>query len=151
MSDCLRNSDEYACAYPNMAGRYHRILPDNVHDANNAIECRCCRAPLRASLRDLTDEMVRARTKFPKSRYLVTALGEEIGELAEALEKAGVIPPPQFVNLVKHYGDLQRWTLQRRSRDEIRTEALQTACIAMRLYEEIDPLYENVDDEAAQI
>jgi NTP pyrophosphatase (non-canonical NTP hydrolase) len=109
---------------------------------------------LRSSLRDLTNEMVRARIKFPRPYWLGSALAEEVGEVAEAMEK--LLPelpdglPHAFMNLAKHLGDLHRKLLQRRSSDEVRKEALQVACVAMRIYEEGDPLYDNVDDEAAK-
>lgn len=70
-------------------------------------------------------EVDRARAKFPKNDLLFTALVEEVGELAQAY-------------------------LQRKPIDEIRKEALQIACVAMRIFEEGDPTYNNVTDEQAQ-
>ena len=60
-------------------------------------------------LRPLAEEMAHARTKFPSNDYLFEALGEEIGEMAAAFESEGD---------TKH----------------ARKEALQVACVAMRIY-----------------
>jgi hypothetical protein len=63
------------------------------------------------SAEDLAEEMVRARKKFPSNELLLTACMEELGELAEAfMGREGLI----------------------------KKEALQTACVAMRIYEEGD-------------
>lgn len=62
----------------------------------------------------LAGEVGRARDKFPSNRHLTHALIEEVGELAQA-------------------------QLQNRSRDEIRREAIQVACVALRIFEEGDP------------
>lgn len=68
------------------------------------------------SLHALTCEVMRARRKFPSNRHASAALAEEVGEVATAfLEKEG--------------------------RDRIREEALQVACVAMRIYEEGDSDY----------
>ena len=67
-----------------------------------------------ASLEALTSEICRARAKFPESDHLVVALGEEFGELCQAF-------------------------LQGQPIEKIRGEALQVACVAMRIYEEGDP------------
>jgi hypothetical protein len=60
----------------------------------------------------LAQEIARCRKKFPGNRFLLAALVEEVGELAEAL----------FAG----------------SDEEIRKEALQVACVALRIYEEDD-------------
>jgi NTP pyrophosphatase (non-canonical NTP hydrolase) len=58
-------------------------------------------------------EIVKARTKFPKNAKLLAALMEEVGELAKAL-------------------------LQNKGADEVRKEAIQVACVAVRIIEEGD-------------
>lgn len=74
-----------------------------------------------ASLLALDDEVGRARDKFPSNRLLLTALAEELGELAEAyLEWQGL--------------------------EGVRMEALQVACVAMRIYEEGDSVYDAAYD-----
>ena len=61
----------------------------------------------------LAAEISRARAKFPGNRHMLAALTEEVGELAQAL-------------------------LQGKPRAEICKEALQVACVALRLFEEGD-------------
>ena len=69
----------------------------------------------------LMEELIRARTKFPANRYLMTALAEEIGEMADA------------------------W-LQEPTSPHARHEALQVACVAMRIaMEGADPVGESPD------
>lgn len=62
----------------------------------------------------LDQEVERCRDKFSTSRFLLPALIEEVGELAEAMCA----------------GD----------RAAIRKEAIQVACVAVRIAEEIDPI-----------
>jgi hypothetical protein len=71
----------------------------------------------------LREELSRARAKFPGNRRLFVALAEEVGELAKAL--------------------LQR-------DPEWRKEALQVACVAIRIFEETDRDFDDVTDEEAQ-
>jgi NTP pyrophosphatase (non-canonical NTP hydrolase) len=59
----------------------------------------------------LAQELVRARTKFPDNQYMLTALAEEIGEMAEA------------------------W-MENPDSSMTRKEALQVACVAMRIVTE---------------
>lgn len=66
-----------------------------------------------ASIHDLNCEVARARRKFPSNAHMLAALTEELGETAQAL-------------------------LEGQGRERIRAEALQVACVAMRLYEEGD-------------
>ncbi len=66
---------------------------------------------------------MRARLKFPGNRHLTVALGEEYGELCQA-------------------------QLQGKSRDEIEKEAIQVACLAIRIIEEGDASF--VDLSAAE-
>ena len=61
---------------------------------------------------DLMQEITRARTKFPGSRFLLAALVEEVGELAEAVV----------------LGD----------KEAIYKEAIQCACVSIRIAEEGD-------------
>lgn len=68
----------------------------------------CVEAP--PDLRPLAEEMVRARTKFPGPRVLGSALAEEVGEMADA------------------------WL--RMDPTHCRKEALQVACVAMRIHQE---------------
>jgi len=67
-------------------------------------------APL--TVRNLILEIERSRTKFPGHRYLLAALVEEVGELAEAMASG--------------------------SNKEVYKEAIQVACIALRVAEEDD-------------
>lgn len=68
---------------------------------------------LESSSAALSAEMVRARKKFPGRSDLTVALMEEVGELAREMLEGG-------------------------SRERVRAEALQAACVAMRIYEEGD-------------
>lgn len=62
----------------------------------------------------LEQEVVRARQKFPGNRLLLAALVEEVGELARGLLEG------------------TNW----------REEALQVACVALRIYEEGDATFQ---------
>jgi hypothetical protein len=74
---------------------------------------------------DLGHEMMRARAKFPGNRFMSLALAEEVGELAKAqLQKAPAV--------------------------EIRHEALQVACLAMRIAREGDASLTDITDEEAK-
>lgn len=73
----------------------------------------------------LDAELARARAKFPGNRFLVAACAEELGEMAAAL-------------------------LQRRDPEEIRREALQVACVALRIYEEGDASFEAISPEESK-
>ncbi len=75
-----------------------------------------------ATLLALTSEMIRARNKFPGNRFLLAALTEEVGELAQAL--------------------LQRKPFQ--------LEALQVAGLALRIFEEGDAIFDLLTDEEAK-
>lgn len=74
----------------------------------------------------LRDELERARKKFPQGLHLVPALMEEIGELAREL-------------------------LQKGNTEHARKEAIQVACVAMRIASEGCPEFDNLDDEARQL
>lgn len=73
------------------------------------------------TLENLCDEVVGARHKFPKPDALFAALIEDVGELSEAVLRTGTID---------------------------KKEALQVACVALRLCEEGDPL---LDHGASQL
>lgn len=71
------------------------------------------RSPHLATLTVLCREICEARGKFPDNEKLLAALMEEVGELAQSM-------------------------LQRRGRGQVKIEALQVACVALRIYEEGD-------------
>lgn len=75
-----------------------------------------------ATLQAISAECISARTKFPGRKFLLAALTEEVGELAKAL-------------------------LQGKPKDEIDKEAIQVACIAVRIIEEGDETFENAPPE----
>ena len=64
-------------------------------------------------------ELKRARAKFPGNEHLLAALMEEVGELAQAYLKGNV--------------------------SEARVEAIQVACLAVRIIEEGDAEFERPD------
>jgi len=70
---------------------------------------------------NLQSEVARARSKFPNNHHLLAALMEEVGELAQAM-------------------------LQQLPREQIEKEALQVACVAVRIAEEGDASF---DDKGA--
>ena len=74
---------------------------------------------------DLRNESAGARAKFPGNRFLLAALTEEVGELAKAM-------------------------LQKRPAAEIEREALQVACVAVRILEEGDATFADVTDAEAK-
>jgi hypothetical protein len=73
-------------------------------------------SPSSITMGDLAEEVCRAREKFPKNGHMLAALAEEIGELAKAL-------------------------LEGEPNEAIRMEALQVACVAIRIAEEGDDDY----------
>jgi hypothetical protein len=77
-----------------------------------------------ATLDEVKREVALARIKFPGNDHLTVALGEEYGELCQA-------------------------QLQRKSRNDIQKEALQVACVALRIYEEGDASLMAVTDAQA--
>jgi NTP pyrophosphatase (non-canonical NTP hydrolase) len=81
--------------------------------------------PQAITLIDVAAEVTRARAKFPSSRFLLTALMEEVGELAKAV-------------------------LQKRPKDECRREAMQVACVAIRIMEEGCPEFDGLTDEESK-
>jgi len=75
--------------------------------------------PFAKTMRAVGAEVCRARTKFPGNAHLMTALMEEVGELAKAF-------------------------LDGRPMDEIQMEAIQIACVAIRICEEGDDDFRRV-------
>lgn len=82
---------------------------------------KASKEPMGITLDDISAEVARARTKFPGNRHLAVALGEEYGELCKALLQG--------------------------KRAEVRAEAVQVACVAIRIIEEQDASF---DDWAGQ-
>lgn len=82
-------------------------------------------SPKPATACDVAEEIVQARRKFPGNRHLLAALVEEVGELAQAY-------------------------LQRQPIDQVRKEALQVACVALRIYEEGDSVFADLTDAEAK-
>jgi hypothetical protein len=73
------------------------------------------------TIKDIVNEVRRAREKFPGNRLLLAALTEEVGELAKAM-------------------------LQDRPKDEIRREAIQVCAVAVRILEEGDASFANLTE-----
>ena len=69
---------------------------------------------------DVNAELVRARTKFPGTDFVVTAFSEEAGELVKAV-------------LDHMYG--------KASYEEVYWEAIQSIAMAVRVIEEGDPIH----------
>ena len=83
--------------------RYHLV----IHPKTGQIP-PINREEVAAQLAPLVRELIYARTKFPSNQYMFAALAEEIGEMAEAWLTEGDTP-------------------------HARHEALQVACVAMRI------------------
>lgn len=66
----------------------------------------------------VAEEVARARAKFPNRRHLLAALVEEVGELAQAMLQC------------KHPAEIQK-------------EAIQVACVAIRIVEEGDEAFDD--------
>lgn len=71
-------------------------------------------------MHDVNDELVRARAKFPKPDYLITAFSEESGELVKSV--------------LDHL-------FEKATKDEVYAEAIQVIAMAVRLIEEGDPVH----------
>lgn len=82
-------------------------------------------SPEASTVSDIAEEVMRARVKFPGNRFLLAALTEEVGELAQAY-------------------------LQKKPKKQIRKEAIQVACLAIRLAEEGDASFDDITDEEAK-
>ena len=70
-------------------------------------------------------EIVSARKKFPNNTHLLAALMEEVGELAQAMLQFKYEP----------YKGV--------SRDDVKKEAIQVACVAIRIVTEGDATFED--------
>lgn len=75
-------------------------------------------APGVSTVEMVCEEVERARAKFPSNKHLLAVLTEEVGELAQAM-------------------------LQHKDWREIQKEAMQVACVAIRIMEEGDSDFEN--------
>lgn len=82
-------------------------------------------------LREIAREVVRARTKFPGNRNLLAALVEEVGEAFEVGLEQGPRRPPDAEALT-------------------RREAVQVACVAIRIAEEGDAAFAQLTNEERQ-
>ena len=81
-----------------------------------------------ATIQDIEAEVRRARTKFPGNKHNLVALVEEVGELAQAL--------------IEH--DFAKGTHPSRMQtltEALYKEAIQVACMAIRVAEEGDPSF----------
>ncbi len=87
--------------------------------------------PMIVALDDVATEVARARSKFPGSKRLYSALAEEFGELAKAL-----LQRAEGRNGV--------------DKGSVYAEAKQCAAMAIRIMEEGDPIYDDMTDEEAQ-
>jgi hypothetical protein len=77
------------------------------------------RPPKKETLEELVNEVVFARNNFPSNKHNLAALTEELGELAQAMIETS-------------RGCTMDW----------RHEALQVACVALRVYEEGDSTFD---------
>lgn len=98
------------------------MRPDDPRD-KAAAETNGLRMPEQLTLDAITAEVTRARLKFPNPNYLMTALMEEVGELAKAMMDHYVFHKPGA------------------DKDQIEREAIQVAAMAIRLLEEGDPTF----------
>ena len=80
----------------------------SMHDVRNMGSHE---SPGLIAMGDVAGEVRRAREKFPRNAHMLAALMEEVGELAQAF-------------------------LQGQTNEEIRAEAMQVACVAIRIMEE---------------
>ena len=91
-----------------------------------SMDARQFHEELRATaLPALLSECMHAKLKFPGNRYLLAALTEEVGELAQAL-------------------------LQKQGPERVREEALQVACVTLRIAIEGDATFTDITDEEAK-
>jgi len=102
------------------------IYLDN--DEKSAIEGE---ARILLAFDELKSEIMRARTKFPDNKFLLAALMEEIGELFEVTDKLETFFGPRFLRT--------------------RSEALQVACVAVRIYEETDATFDDITEAQAKL
>lgn len=90
----------------------YELASSDLQTARAALE----RVEERGFLADVSDEVNKARAKFPRGRHLLAALMEEVGELANAL-------------LEQEYGNGV-------TSEMVYREAVQVATVAMRIAEE---------------
>ena len=109
-----RATDEELCALAHRAME----LRQGVTGAALAVAARVRREQAEAdeTLAAVRAEVTRARKKFPANRHMLAALVEEVGELSQAL-------------------------LEEQGADRVRAEAIQVACVAVRIIEEGDADY----------
>lgn len=77
-------------------------------------------SPEISTMGDVAGEVRRAREKFPNNDHMMAALMEEVGELSKAF-------------------------LENEGNDRVRAEAMQVACVAIRIMEEGDADYPGVE------
>ncbi len=132
-------------------------------------------AELQASTHDMLDaEVFRSKVKFPRPRFKLAALVEEVGELAnalasgnrdaihrEALQVACVAcriaedgdeteyRPDGFIEIVYAVGGVARYLMQRKTQN-VRELTLTLLASARRLLVNGDATFNDVDDEVAQ-
>lgn len=108
-------------AMRHMGGNRRGLFCPSCGNESHAGECPIDAADS-GTVAKLNDEIRRARRKFPGNRFLLAALTEEVGELAQAL-------------------------LQNKSREDVEKEALQVACVALRILEEGDASFADIGPE----
>lgn len=75
---------------------------------------------MKSWINDVKNELVRARAKFPKPDYLLSAFSEESGELVKSV--------------LDHM-------FEKATKDEVYAEAIQVIAMAVRIIEEGDPIH----------
>ena len=121
----------YYSVLGNFVNEYHELLADwkaagnwcknnKRVTADKAIPSNSVKAE---SLELVRQEVIRARNKFPHSKHLLAALTEEVGELAQALLQSG-------------------------NSERSKEEAIQVACVALRIIEEGDREFDGSNEKA---
>lgn len=104
-------------------------MPDEqfapVENPEVAVQRALMEANTEMAFRALREELYNARNKFPTNAHLLAALAEEVGELAKAL-------------------------LENHRPDRIREEAIQVACVAIRIATEGDADFRHQGDSEAE-
>ncbi len=83
----------------------------------------------------IEDEIIRATNKFPSNKHMLPALNEEVGELNKAIMEHAVEDESLSRRENVHVDDRNR--LERMNQD-VFMEAVQVACMAIRLMSEGD-------------
>jgi len=96
------------------------------HDGRDRISFFSFSARVPFAFDALKEEIALARTKFPSNKFLLAALMEEVGELFEA-------------------------DINGEGEDRIRKEAIQVACVAVRIYEETDATFDDITEAQAKL